>query len=155
MFEHHGPPGPKMAGRRGGKGATPGTEEVHGLRGRVRSVFSQVRGTMVGIPRVMQLVWGASQALTLVLAISTILAGFVPAIQAYIAKLLVNAVVQARFIHRSHAPDRIALHTPLLWGAVGLPVLSALGVVVALALMQFAITAVSALLQTLTNISQQ
>jgi ATP-binding cassette subfamily B protein len=110
---------------------------------------------MVGLPRVMQLVWGASRALTLVLAITTILAGFVPAIQAYVAKLLVNAVVQAIFIHRGHALDRIALHVPILWGSFTLPVLSGLGVVVVLALVQLVITAVTALLATLTNISQQ
>ena len=93
--------------------------------------------------------------MTLLLAVSTILAGIIPAAQAYAAKLLVNAVVQAIFLHVQHRPEQIALHIPLLWGVIALPILSSLGVVVVLTLIQFVITAFSALLQTQTNISQQ
>jgi len=104
---------------------------------------------------VLQLVWDASRPLTLLLAVSTILAGFIPAIQAYMAKLLINAVVKAIFLHAQHMPDRVRLNVPVLWGDIRFPVLSALGVVVVLALIQLAIAAFSALLSTLTNISQQ
>ncbi|HWE61379.1 MAG TPA: ABC transporter ATP-binding protein, partial [Chloroflexota bacterium] len=157
MYDHPGPPpGARRArGAASGKGSASPAEAPRGLRARLRSVLAQIRGTLIGLPRVMRLVWGASRGQTLVLAISTILAGIIPAMQAYLAKLLVNAVVQAILIHRSHAPDRITLHIPLLWGTIGLPALSALNVVVVLALMQFAVTAFSALLQTLSNISQQ
>ncbi|MGH2346562.1 MAG: ABC transporter ATP-binding protein, partial [Chloroflexota bacterium] len=87
----------------------------------------QLRGTLAGVPQVLQLVWGASRPLTLLLALSTVLAGFIPAIQAYAAKLLVNAVVKAIFLHAQHLPDRVQLNVPILWGGIQLPVLSALG----------------------------
>lgn len=103
----------------------------------------------------LRLVWDASRPLTLLLAVSTVLAGFIPAIQAYTAKLLINAVVKAIFLHAQHLPDRVRLDIPVLWGDIRFPVLSALGVVIVLALIQFAIAAFSALLSTLTNISQQ
>jgi len=64
-------------------------------------------------------------------------------------------VVKAIFLHAQHMPDRVRLNVPVLWGDIRFPVLSALGVVVVLALIQLAIAAFSALLSTLTNISQQ
>ena len=140
-------------GRRGG--SPPPPPPPKGLRARVRSVITQTRGTLTGLPRVMQLVWGASRGLTLTLATTTVLAGIIPATQAYAAKLLINAVLQAILIHARHGADRITLHIPLLWGNIGLPTLSALNVVVVLAGIQFVITAVSALLSTIGNICQQ
>jgi ATP-binding cassette, subfamily B, bacterial len=133
----------------------PAPDEPRGIRAWLRRTLAQMRGTLSGLPRVMRLVWGASRTLTLVLALAAILAGFLPAAQAYAAKLLTNAVVQAIFLHRAHAPDRMALHIPLLWGSFDLPVLSTIGVVVVLAVLQLAITITSALLTTCSNISQQ
>ncbi|HVA90756.1 MAG TPA: ABC transporter ATP-binding protein [Chloroflexota bacterium] len=149
----HGPTIAYEKGPRRKRG--PADESPKGLRARLDLVRKQLRGTLAGIPQVLQLVWDASRPLTLLLALSTILAGFIPAIQAYTAKLLINAVVKAIFLHAQHLPDRVRLDIPVLWGDIRLPVLSALGVVVVLALIQFAITAFSALLTTLTNISQQ
>ena len=103
----------------------------------------------------MALVWGASKPLTLTLAAATALAGLVPAAQAYTAKLLINAIVRAIFIHLNHAPDRMVLVIPLLWGALRLPTLTVMGVVIVLAAIQLLIAAFSSLLQTLSNISQQ
>jgi ATP-binding cassette subfamily B protein len=125
------------------------------IRARLDLVRKQLRGTLAGVPQVLVLVWGASRPLTLLLAISTVLAGFIPAIQAYAAKLLVNAVVKAIFLHAQHLPDRVQLNVPILWGGVQLPVLSALGVVIAISVFQFIITAFNAFLSTLSNISQQ
>ena len=112
-------------------------------------------GTLGGLARVLTLVWGASKPLTLMLAAATVVAGLVPAAQAYTAKLLVNAVVRAIIIHTRHAPDHTVLSVPLLWLTLHTPVLSIVSVVVVLAAAQFLIAAFSALLQTLSNISQQ
>ncbi|MGH2391345.1 MAG: ABC transporter ATP-binding protein, partial [Chloroflexota bacterium] len=133
----------------------PGEETPKTLRARLDLVRKQLRGTLAGVPQVLQLVWGASRPLTLLLALSTVLAGFIPAIQAYAAKLLVNAVVKAIFLHAQHLPDRVQLNVPILWGGIQLPVLSALGVVIVISAFQFIITAFNALLSTLSNISQQ
>jgi ATP-binding cassette subfamily B protein len=149
----HGPTIAFEKGPRRKKG--PEDESPKGLRARLDLVRKQLRGTLAGIPQVLRLVWDASRPLTLLLAVSTVLAGFIPAIQAYTAKLLINAVVKAIFLHAQHLPDRVRLDIPVLWGDIRFPVLSALGVVIVLALIQFAIAAFSALLSTLTNISQQ
>lgn len=114
-----------------------------------------VRDTARGLPRVLGLVWGASPAFTLGLAITTVLSGIVPASQAYTAKLLINAVVDAIAIHARNAPDQTVLAVPLLWGSLRSPVLTTTAVVVVLAAVQFAILAVSTLLRTLGNICQQ
>ncbi len=103
----------------------------------------------------MRLVWSADKLLTLSLATVTLLAGLIPATQAYLAKLLINAVVRAILINARHQPDRIVLDIPILWGAVVFPAMTGLGVIVVLAVLQLAVSAISALLQTLTNISQQ
>ncbi len=130
-------------------------------RGRLRSLFSSIRGTLTGIPRVLALVWGASRPLTLVLAAATIVAGLIPATQAYTAKLLVNAVVYAITLHAQPAsaahrlPEQTHLTIGVPWGAIEGPLLSTMGVVIVLAVLQLVISAVSALLQTLSNISQQ
>lgn len=148
--------GPTIAYERGPRRKRgPEEEGPKGIRARLDLVRKQLRGTLAGTPRVLQLVWGASRPLTFLLALSTVLAGFIPAIQAYTAKLLINAVVKAIFLHAQHLPDRVHLNIPILWGDIRFPVLSAMGVIVVLALIQFAIAAVSALLSTLSNISQQ
>lgn len=129
--------------------------QYRGVRGRLRRMALPALGTLSGVGRVLALVWGASRPLTGLLALVTILAGLIPAIQAYTAKLLINAVVHAIVIHARHAPDRTVLNVPLLWGSVHTPVLTVLQVVILLAAVQFLIAAVSSLLQTVTNISQQ
>lgn len=112
-------------------------------------------GTVTGTSRVFALVWGASRSLTLMLASVTIVAGLIPAAQAYTAKLLINAVVHAILIHAEHRPDRLALNVPLLWGTIRSPMMSAVMVVVVLAVIQFLNVALNSLLTTLSNISQQ
>jgi len=79
----HGPTIAYEKGPRRNKG--PVDESPKGLRARIDLVRKQLRGTLAGIPQVLQLVWDASRPLTLLLAVSTILAGFIPAIQAYMA----------------------------------------------------------------------
>ena len=124
-------------------------------RGRFHRIVDPALGTIGGLGRVLALVWGASKPLTLLLATATVLAGLVPAAQAYMAKLLINAVVRAFIIHARHAPDHSVLSVPLLWITIHTPVLPIVTIVVILAAMQFLIAAFSSLLQTATNISQQ
>jgi len=100
-------------------------------------------------------VWSASRPLTASLAVATTITGLIPAAQAYTAKLLINAVVQAIVIHARHAPDRTVLNVHLFWGSVSTPIVTAVTAVVILAVIQLIIQAISALLQTVTNISQQ
>jgi ATP-binding cassette subfamily B protein len=123
--------------------------------GRLRSTLRPARDTVRGAGRVFAVVWDASRPLTLILATVTILAGLIPAAQAYTAKLLINAVVRAIMIHSTHAVDATSLNVPLLFLSIRLPLLPILNVVIILAALQFLITAVSTLLSTLTNISQQ
>jgi ATP-binding cassette subfamily B protein len=130
-------------------------EKPRGFRARLRAVTAPTAGTISGTSRVFGLVWGASRPLTLMLATVTILSGLVPAAQAYTAKLLINAVVNAIVIHARHAPDRVVLNVPLFWGTITTPEISVLTEVIILAGVQFLITAISALLSTLGNISQQ
>jgi ATP-binding cassette subfamily B protein len=150
-FDSHGH-GPS---RRPLKRPKPERTSSGGLFGRLRGSVGPARDTMRGVARVFSLVWGASRPLTLILATVTILAGLIPAAQAYTAKLLINAVVRAILIHSTHAVDATALNVPLLFLSIRLPLLPILTVVIILAALQFAITAISSLLSTLTNISQQ
>lgn len=103
--------------------------------------FRALGGTL---PRVLGLVWTASRILTLGLAIATVLAGIVPAVTAYVAKLLIDAVVKAITAHATGAP--------VAPGAFGL---DPVGVVVLLAVAQFAIYALTSFLSTLRNVCQQ
>ncbi len=143
-------------------GTPPDGAAPKGLRGRLAGVLASVRGTLTGLPRVVRLVWGASRALTLIMAVVTIISGLIPAIQAYMAKLLINAVVRGivasgTFGPRGHhnAATQGVFAIPLLWGSIPLVGLSTVGIVIVLAVISLVITAVSALLQTMSNISQQ
>ena len=100
------------------------------------------------MPRVLRLVWSASRVLTIGLATATILAGIVPAITAYVAKLLIDAVVRA--ITANAAPGSVP--ETVTWGPL---TLDPIGSVVVLAAAQFVIYAVSSFLSTLRNVCQQ
>ncbi|HEY7970127.1 MAG TPA: hypothetical protein VID95_09035, partial [Candidatus Limnocylindrales bacterium] len=65
------------------------------LRGRLGRARQAVRATAGAVPRVLGLVWAASHWLTVGLATATIVAGIIPAITAYVSKLLIDAVVRA------------------------------------------------------------
>ncbi len=102
---------------------------------------------MSTLPRVLGLVWSASRILTIGLATATILAGIVPAITAYIAKLLIDAVVRAISISAG-----ANLSTTVTFGPL---TLDAVGTVILLAIAQFVVYAVSSFLSTLRNVCQQ
>ena len=99
------------------------------------------------LPRVLGLVWTASRVLTIGLAVATVLAGIVPAITAYVAKLLIDAVVRAIAVNANPALPSTITFGPLT--------LDAIGTVVLLAAAQFTIYAVSSFLSTLRNVCQQ
>jgi ATP-binding cassette subfamily B protein len=128
------------------------------LRGRWLNFKQSVAGTSSALPRVLRLVWDASPATTLALFITTAIAGVIPAVAAFTAKLLTNAVVQGIGIHNFHQPDSLTLKalggpgSLLFWQP---PVLTAVNWIVVLAVLQLALFAITALLGTLRNITQQ
>jgi len=121
------------------------------LRGRLQSARQAAAGTLASLPRVMRLVWQASPALTLGLGVATVFSGLIPAATAYTAKLLINAVVKGIQVRALHSPDQYAV--PL--GFVQLPETTTLMVIVELAAVQFVIYALSSILSTVRNITQQ
>src|ERR1700737_4404352 len=128
------------------------------LRGRWDSLKQSVTGTTAALPRVLRLVWDASPSTTLALFVTTAIAGLLPAAAAYTSKLLINAVVAGISIHSFHQADRVSLaaldpHGP--FGSVHGPVFTAVGAIVALAIVQLLLFAITALLGTIRNITQQ
>jgi ATP-binding cassette, subfamily B, bacterial len=124
------------------------------LRGRWESFKQSITGTTAALPQVMRLVWEASKPTTIGLFITTSLAGLIPTISVGITLMLTNAVTQGIVIHASHAPDHEELSgLGLSW----MPHLgfTVVGMIVFLAVAQLVLFAVSALLNTLRNISQQ
>ncbi|MEA2577064.1 MAG: ATP-binding cassette, subfamily bacterial [Chloroflexota bacterium] len=117
------------------------------LRSRLGRGRQAVLALITTLPRVLGLVWTASRVLTIGLAIATILSGIVPAITAYIAKLLIDAVVRAIAVNAD--PSLPATIT------VGPLTVDAVGTVVLLAAAQFGVFAVSSFLSTLRNVCQQ
>src|SRR2546425_9199772 len=124
------------------------------LRGRWENFKQSITGTTAALPQVMRLVWEASKPTTIGLFITTALAGLIPTISVGITLLLTNAVTQGIVIRASNRPDREVLSG---LGVQWMPPLefTVVGMVVFLAVAQLVLFAVSALLNTLRNISQQ
>jgi len=124
------------------------------LRGRWETFKQAVTGTTAALPQVLRLVWEASRPTTIGLFITTALAGLVPTASVGLTLMLTNAVKEGIDVHQNHLADRLVLSN---LGVPWLPHLtfSVLGMIVFLAILQFVIFAVSALLNTLRNISQQ
>jgi len=133
----------------------PDPDKPKNLRERWILIRDSVRGTFRALPRVGRLVWDASPRATVALAIVTVVAGIIPAITAYIGKLLINAVVQAVVIRSQHKPDITRLTVPLPGFTLHSPYTTSVGVVVLLAVISLLIAAISSLMQTIRNISQQ
>ena len=125
------------------------------LRGRWRSFRRGARATLSGLPRVLQLVWDASPALTIGLALATVLSGVTPAATAYTAKLLINSVVNAIKIRVLHLPDQVSVPLQLPFVTLQSPLMTTIDVIILLAVFQFAIYALNSLLSTIRNITQQ
>src|SRR6202171_6087563 len=128
------------------------------LRGRWENLKQSVTGTTAALPRVLRLVWDASPATTLGLFVTTAVAGVIPAAAAYTAKLLINSVVLGISIHTFHQPDHEAFAQVCACSPVG-PFqnlhFTAVGMIVALAIVQLALFAITSLLGTIRNITQQ
>src|SRR6266702_470832 len=124
------------------------------LRGRWESLKQSVVGTTAALPQVLRLVWEASRPITIGLFITTAIAGIIPTISVGITMMLTNAVVRGIVINASHLPDHVRLSE---LGVAWLPPLTftAVGMIVFLAAVQLVIFAVTALLNTLRNITQQ
>src|SRR2546422_5424303 len=152
--------GPANSGLTGDPGIElpPEQEGPKDLRGRWLNFKQSVTGTTATLPRVLRLVWDASPALTLGLFATTAIAGVVPAASAYTAKLLTNAVVQGIGIHSFHRPDHLNLADlggPGTLGPWQAPALTAVQWIVFMVVLQLALFAITALLGTLRNITQQ
>ncbi|HEY1456696.1 MAG TPA: ABC transporter ATP-binding protein [Candidatus Dormibacteraeota bacterium] len=124
------------------------------LRGRWASLKQSVTGTTAALPQVLRLVWEASHRVTIGLFITTAIAGIIPTVSVGITVMLTNAVVAGIKINGFHLADRVVLNQ---LGFHWLPPLafSSVGMIVFLAVMQLVLFAVSALLNTLRNITQQ
>ncbi len=124
------------------------------LRGRWESLKQSVTGTTAALPQVLRLVWEASRPVTIGLFITTAIAGIVPTISVGITLMLTNAVVRGILINHSHLADRVVLNQ---LGVQWLPGLtfSSVGMIVFLAALQFLVFAITALLNTVRNITQQ
>src|SRR5438132_12507227 len=124
------------------------------LRGRWETFKQAVTGTTAALPQVMRLVWEASRPTTIGLFATTALAGLVPTASVGLTLMLTNAVKEGIDVHQNHLPDRLVLSN---LGAQWLPHLTftVTGMIVFLAVLQLVIFALSALLNTLRNISQQ
>jgi ATP-binding cassette subfamily B protein len=133
----------------------PDPDKPKNLRERWILIRDSIRGTFLALPRVGRLVWDASPRATVALAIVTVVAGIIPAITAYIGKLLINAVVQAIVIRSRGLPDSTRLTVPIPFGKLQSPLMTSVGVVVLLAVISLLIAAISSLMQTIRNISQQ
>ena len=124
------------------------------LRGRWNSLKESVGGTTAALPQVLRLVWEASRPTTIGLFATTALAGVIPTISVGLTLMLTNAVVQGLAINKYHLPDRLTfaqLGVPWLPG----PALPAVQMIVLLAVLQLLVFVLSALLNTLRNITQQ
>jgi ATP-binding cassette subfamily B protein len=124
------------------------------LRGRWENFKQAVSGTTAALPQVLRLVWEASRPTTIALFVTTALAGLVPTVSVGLTLMLTNAVKQGIDVHQNHLADALVL------SKLGVPWLpgwtfSVMGMIVFLAVLQFVIFALSALLNTLRNISQQ
>src|SRR2546421_447395 len=124
------------------------------LKGRWENLKQSITGTTAALPQVMRLVWEASPRTTIGLFATTALAGLIPTISVGITLLLTNAVTQGIVINVSHRPDREVLSQ---LGVPWMPALqfTAIGMIVFLAVVQLVVFALSALLNTVRNISQQ
>ncbi|HXC75867.1 MAG TPA: hypothetical protein VNU19_02340, partial [Candidatus Acidoferrum sp.] len=132
----------------------PQDEGPKDLRGRWQNLKQAVTGTTAALPRVLRLVWDASPRITLGLFAATIVAGVIPAAAAYTSKLLINAVVRGIVIHNTGVANVVRLHDldPNLHGG---PTFTAVNMIIIVALLQLALFAITALLGTVRNITQQ
>lgn len=109
-------------------------ERGPGLRTVLREAARNARASLVGVPRVLKLVWQTHRGFTLALGLITLLQSATPAAQVWLAGQLLQAVVDG--VQRGG--DATAVRR-----------------IVILAAVQFALLTLNSLLQTLQNVTQQ
>lgn len=127
------------------------TDQPKDLKSRLKRLRASISGTVQGLPRVFRLTWGASKPLTITIVLATVVSGLVPTATAYVAKLLMDAVVQAIQVHAIGRPDQAVLSLPLL----GDLHVTTEGKIIGVAVIQLVILTVSSVLNSLATISQQ
>lgn len=127
------PSGPPRQQAEPGGEETP-EEQPKTFRERLRELKRNAQATAGGVPRALSLVWGTHKGYTIVMALLTLLQGVIPAITAWVSKLLIDAVVAATqdASKQAHVEQ-----------------------VVALVALQLILFLTSSLLQTVKNINQQ
>jgi len=128
----------------------PPDEGPKDLRGRWLSLKQSVTGTSAALPRVLKLVWEASPPTTVGLFAATAIAGVIPAASAGVAAILLNTVADGIFAKGGPLPGRDVLHA-FGWSSPD----RAVGAIVFFAVLQLILFALSSLLGTLRNITQQ
>ncbi|WP_116101058.1 ABC transporter ATP-binding protein [Amycolatopsis thermalba] len=73
----------------------PVRDEPTDLRSRLARLRQSASGTVHALPRVVRLAWQASPVITILIGLSTLVSGVLPTATAYVAKLLLDAVVAA------------------------------------------------------------
>jgi ATP-binding cassette, subfamily B, bacterial len=117
-----------------GNDAGDGDEQSPGLRAIVREAGRNARASLIGVPRVLKLVWQTHRGFTLALGIITIVQSAIPAAQVWLAGQVLQAVVDGI----TRGGDDLAVRR-----------------IVGLAVIQFFLLAGGSLLDTLRNIAQQ
>ena len=79
----------------------PPANKPKNLRDRLHRLRANVGGTVRALPRVARLIWQASRTMTILIVLATVISGLTPTLSAYIAKLLLDAVVTAMLHHGS------------------------------------------------------
>jgi ATP-binding cassette, subfamily B, bacterial len=113
-----------------------------------RALWSALVGTLRGLPRIVRLVWSASPVMTAGLAVTTVVSGLTPVATAWMARLLINTVVQGVTRHGA----RVAIALP--WGGHTAQ-MSVTQALLALSATQFLIYLVNAVTGATRGIAQQ
>ncbi|MDT8910560.1 ABC transporter ATP-binding protein [Amycolatopsis sp. PS_44_ISF1] len=109
-------------------------EQPRDLRSRLSRMKTSVAGTVRGLPKVTRLTWQASRPLTLVLALVTLVSGLLPTATAYVAKLLLDAVVAA--IQHRGSTSEVVWITLVQFGVLAATALSSSFTTIAQTLLQ-------------------
>jgi ATP-binding cassette subfamily B protein len=125
------------------------------LRGRWNNLRQSIAGTSAALPRVLRLVWDASPSTTLGLFVTTAIAGVIPAAAAYTSLLLINSVVRGIVINTTHIPNVVRFHDLDANLPTGGPAFTAINMIILVAVFQLVLAAITALLGTIRNITQQ
>jgi ATP-binding cassette subfamily B protein len=121
------------------------------LKSRWGRLVESVSGTVRALPRVFQLTWQASRPLTILIIAATVVSGLLPTATAYVAKILMDAVVEAITIHATARPDAAVLHLPLIGDfAVG-----STAKIIGIVGIQLVVFALTAIMTMITSLSQQ